>query len=173
MMASVLAEAGTNQMAGRPEGIQMENNLEQLSRLAVTLNQETDSYTKSLAELEKKLLKMNLGIQAWVPLIEVAKSGMPSRDTCIRPMLGYAKTDEGWGFAIQELRIERGFYEGDESCPYENHYEDEPPKPLLKSSRELRIRAAREIEPLLEALKLRAEEVLPMLRQASELAGQV
>ncbi len=148
-------------------------NLAELSRLAEALNQQTDLYTQSLTELEKKLVRMNLGIETWVTLMEVATSGTPNRDTCIRTLLGFAKTSEGWGFATKEYRIERGYFQGDEDCPYENHYEESPAKLLLKSSREVRIRAAGRIEELLDALKDRAEQTIPKLREASDLARQV
>ena len=145
--------------------------LEELSRLAETINQETDSYTQSLAELEKKLVCMNLGIEAWVPLNpEVATSGIPERNTRIRTILGFAKTTEGWGFAVQDVRIDRGFLDGDPNCPYENRFEDSPPKLLLKSSRELRILAAGRIEEVLDALKLEAEETISALKKAAGLA---
>ena len=148
-------------------------NLAELSRLAEILNKETDTYTQSLTQLENKLNKLNLGIEAWVPLSESASSGSVDRQSQIRTLLGYAKTSEGWGFAIEDVRIERGYFEGDINCPWENHFEENPARLLLKSSRELRIKAASKIEELLEALKGRAEEVLPTLRQAIEVAKQI
>jgi hypothetical protein len=147
--------------------------LSQLASLAAALNQETDSYTQSLAELEKKLNRLNLGIEAWVVLTEAAKSGNPSRDSYEETILGYAKTEEGWGFAIKDKRVERGYYQGDPDCPWENEYDEGPAKLLLKSSRELRIRAAGRIEELLEALTARANEVIPTLKKAKELAQSI
>src|ERR1700678_2920978 len=94
--------------------------LAELSRLAETLNKETDSYTQSLVQLEKKLSKMNLGVGAWVPLKECGTLGTPRRDSSLLTMLGYAKTSDGWSFALKDVRIERGYFEGDESCPWEN-----------------------------------------------------
>lgn len=146
--------------------------LAELSYLAETLNQETDVYTQSLADLERKLVRMNLGIETWVVLEEIRTSGTPKRDTCTRTLLGFAKTGEGWGFAVQDVRIERGFFQGDSDCPYENQYEDAPPKLLLKSSRDLRIKAASRIEYLLDALKRNAEQTIPALREAREVAQQ-
>ena len=70
--------------------------LAELSRIAEILNQETDSYTQSLANLEKKLVHIKLGVEAWIVLSEVATSGVPARDSRIRTLLGFAKTDEGW-----------------------------------------------------------------------------
>lgn len=149
------------------------NHLAQLSSLAAVLNQETDAYTKSLADLEKKLNRLNLGIEAWVVLTESSKSGTPNRDTTTRTILGYAKTEEGWGFALQEIRVERGYYQNDADCPWENQYEEAPPKLLLKSSRELRMRAAHRIEELLQALIARANDVIPTLQKAKELCESV
>jgi len=149
------------------------NHLVELSSLAQVLNQETDSYTQSLAELEKKLNRLNLGIEAWVVLFESGRAGTPNGDTYSQTLLGYAKTEEGWGFAVKDKRIERGFFENDPACPYENEYDDGAAKLLLKSSRELRIRAAGRIEELLLGLIARANKVIPTLRKAKELSQAV
>jgi hypothetical protein len=142
------------------------NSLAELSHLARTLNEQTDAYTESLTKLEKKLREMNLGVEAWVPLKDTRMSGTPDRDTSIRTILGYAKTSDGWGFATQDLRLESGFFEGDESCPWTNEYEIDQPKLLLKGSRELRILAARRIGDLLNALKSAAEDAVKSLCEA-------
>jgi hypothetical protein len=149
------------------------NHLSQLSSLAQVLNQETDSYTKSLTELEKKINALNLGIETWVLLIESGESGNSNRGIYRQTLLGYAKTDEGWGFAVQERRVERGFFENDSSCPYENEYDEGPAKLLLKSSRDLRIRAARKIEDLLQGLIAKANDVIPTLKKAKELSQTI
>lgn len=140
--------------------------LSELSNLAKTLNQQTDAYTDSLAKLEKKLREMNLGVEAWVTLKETRMSGTPDRDTSIRTVFGYARTSDGWGFAVQEVRLEHGFFEGDESCPWTNVYDNDDPKLLLKSSRELRILAAGRIGDLLKALKSAAEEAIKSVYEA-------
>jgi hypothetical protein len=148
--------------------------LSELARLAETLNEETDSYTESLSQLEKQLRQLNLGIECWVPLVEVARSGSPAgRETYVRILLGYAKTEEGWGFATKEVRVERGYYQGDLDCPYENEYDEGQAKSLLKSSRQLRLQAARRLGDLLEALKSTGESFLSSIQEAKKLAKDV
>jgi hypothetical protein len=150
------------------------NQLAELSHLAQTLNRETDTYTEALTQLESKLKKMNLGVEAWVTLDETGVSGTPMRGTYMRTMLGFAKTfPDGWGFAVKELRIEAGLYEGEESQPYENQYDEDQPKLLLKSSRELRIRASQRIGYLLNELRDQAQAAIKSLQEARKLAGQV
>jgi len=151
----------------------MKDTFIELTALASVLNEESNAYTQSLVSLQAKINKLNLGIEAWVTLSEGEKTGEPGRDTTIRTLFGYARTSDGWGFATKRVRIERGFFEGDHQCPWENHYDEEAPKLLLKSSRELRIQAAEHIESLLEALKDRAEEVLPTLEKAQQLAKEL
>jgi hypothetical protein len=140
--------------------------LEHLSRLAQTLNKETDAYTESLAQLEARLGQLSLGVEAWVKL------EAPSSDDKIITTFGYAKTPEGWGFAIQETRVERGFFEGDRDCPWENHYNQGDPRLLLKSSRELRILAASRMEELLAALEASANQAVAALQRAQQLAAK-
>src|SRR5258708_2986388 len=101
----------------------MMEQIAQLSSLAAVLNQETDSYTQSLTELEKKLNGLNLGIEAWVVLGESQLQGDVNRDSHTRTLLGYGKTDEGWGFVVKEKRVERGYWQNDLDCPWENEYD--------------------------------------------------
>jgi len=74
--------------------------------------------------LVPKLNRLNLGVEAWVVLFESGQAGTPNRDTYSRTLLGYAKTEEGWGFAVKDKRIERGFFENDPTCRYENEYDE-------------------------------------------------
>jgi len=60
--------------------------------------------------LVPKLNRLNLGVEAWVVLFESGQAGTPNRDTYSRTLLGYAKTEEGWGFAVKDKRIERVFF---------------------------------------------------------------
>jgi hypothetical protein len=153
--------------------MEINNHVAQLSSLAETLNQETDTYTESLTQLEKKLRQMNLGVEAWVPLKENNRSGNPKRQSTMMTMLGYAKTSDGWGFALRDVRVECGFYQGDADCPWEDHYDEGEPKLLLKSSRELRILAARYIGDLLVALQAAGNESVKALQEAKKLAQQI
>ena len=86
------------------------------------------------------------------------------------PLLSSAKTEEGWGFTVKDRRVERGYWQGDEDCHWENEYDEGPAKLLLKSSRELRIGAAGRLEDLLTSLVARANEVIPTLKKPKQLA---
>jgi hypothetical protein len=153
--------------------IETNNQLAELSHLAQVLNKETDAYSEALSQLENKLKKMNLGIEAWVNLAESSVSGNPMRSTFWRTMLGFAKTSDGWGFAVKQVRVESGFYENDESCPWENHYDESEPKLLLKASREQRIIAAQRMEYLLKELTGQARATISFLQQARYMADKM
>ena len=137
-----------------------------LSRLADKLNQTTDAYTQSLVAVEKNLREMNLGVETWVEIDEAAKSGGPDRETSLRKLLGYAKANEGWSLVIKTVRVERSCRENDPEGPWENIYEEDPPKPLLKASRELRIEAAAHVPRLLEALQTRVVTLIESIEDA-------
>jgi hypothetical protein len=145
----------------------MQDKLAVLSHLSESLNSVTDTYTKSLAEMQATLRKMNLGIKAWVPLSEVSKSGEPMRNKSIWLELGYAKTREGWGFAVRKVRRERGYYEGELDCPWTDEYIEEDPTPLLKESREVRLEASEQVERLLDELQRRGKELLESVAKAN------
>lgn len=140
--------------------------LASLSRLAEKLNQTTDSYTRSLIDVEKQLRDMNIGVETWLTISETAKSGSPDRETSSRKMLGYAKLSDGWSLAVKTLRIERGQMPNDRETHWENIYEDESPRPLLKSSREWRIEAAAHVPALLNAIETHATELVLSLEKA-------
>jgi rubrerythrin len=137
-----------------------------LSRLAEKLNQTTDAYTQSLTALEKQLREMNIGIEIWLEINETAKSGSPSRETSLRKLLGYARLTEGWSLAVKTVRVERGYMADDAQTPWENVYEEEAAKALLKASREQRIEAAEHVPKLLEQLEARMTELIRSVEQA-------
>ncbi len=137
-----------------------------LSRLAEKLNQTTDSYTQSLTAVEKQLREMNLGVEIWLEVAETAKSGSPDRETSLRKLLGYARLTDGWSLAVKNLRVERGYLQNDSERPWENIYDEDPPKSLLKASRDLRIAAAEHVPRLLETLETRVMELIQSVEQA-------
>jgi hypothetical protein len=137
-----------------------------LSRLAEKLNQTTDSYTQSMIVVEKQLREMNIGVETWLEISETAKAGSPDRETSLRKLLGYAKLPEGWSLAVKTVRVERGYWQNDPASPWENVYEEDPPKPLLKASRELRIEAAQHVPKLLENLETRVVELIRAVQEA-------
>jgi hypothetical protein len=144
----------------------------ELSRLAEKLNQESDAFTTRLASLNEKLNKLNLGVEVWLersPLSDQLTAGNPMRDTNEQTLLGFAKTPDGWGLAVKDVRIERGYYENDLDCPWNCTYEVSQPKLLLKSSRQLRLKAASALPLLLEDIKEKAEQVLAQIEKARHL----
>jgi hypothetical protein len=152
----------------KPEGLE-ESHMEtlvSLSHLAQKLNPTTDSYTRSLSQVEKQLRDINIGVETWLGISETAKSGSPDRETSLRKMLGYAKLAEGWSLAVKTVRVERGYLQNDRECPWENVYEEDPPKPLLKASRDLRIEAAGHVAALLQTLETRAVELIQSVEEA-------
>jgi hypothetical protein len=137
-----------------------------LSRLAQKLNQTTDSYTQSLTDVEKQLREMNIGVEAWIEISETVKSGTPDRETSLRKMLGYSRVTDGWSLAVKTVRVERGCQENDPNNLWENIYEEEAPKPLLKASRDVRIEAAEHVPVLLAAIEGRVAQLIQSVEEA-------
>lgn len=140
--------------------------LSSLSLLAGKLNQTTDIYMQSLTAVESRLREMNLGVETWLEISESIKSGSPECETSLRKLLGYAKLADGWSLAIKTVRVERRCWKNDAASPWENIYEQDPPKPLLKASRDLRIEAAEYVPRLLESLELRVKELIKSVIEA-------
>src|SRR5579884_1504068 len=140
--------------------------LSSLSFLAEKLNQTTDIYMQSLTAVENWLREMNLGVETWLEVSESAKSGSPDHETFQRKLLGYAKLADGWSLAVKTVRVERGCWKNDPASPWENIYEQDAPKPLLKASRDLRIEAAEYVPRLLENLEVRVRELIKSVVEA-------
>ncbi|HEV3040846.1 MAG TPA: hypothetical protein VHA33_23975 [Candidatus Angelobacter sp.] len=105
-------------------------------------------------------------MESWIEIAETAKAGNPDRETSLRKLLGYVKLADGWSLAVKTVRIERGCWQNDPKSPWENTYEEEAPKPLLKASRDLRIEAAQFVPKLLERLEERVAELIRSVEEA-------
>lgn len=69
---------------------------QKLKEVSLDLNNSTDSFNKSVAEIESFLQSLNLGIEAWV-LMELNTEKPVPRKT----YLGYAKASGKWGLHIK------------------------------------------------------------------------
>lgn len=159
----------------------MLENLKKLKIVVSRLNESSDTLTEALTQINDKLNTMNIGLTVWLDggpslstrLIEKPKGTAGDVYTVeSKEILGYTKTKIGWGLAVKSIRVEHGYFEGDRNSPFANPIEGEI-KPLLDSTRDLRIAAIELLPKIIGLLKDAAEETINSIEQAKKLAAEL
>lgn len=143
--------------------------LSELAAISKTLNDESNRVNTLLNELERKLRALNLGVEAWAyqePL-SVSPSTFFDPDTekgyeeSRELVLGWTSVGEKGGLAVRTvsyIREEGEWIRKDEG----------PLTPLLQASRSTRIAALEKTDVLIEALTLRARQVVASIEKAAQ-----
>jgi len=126
-----------------------------LENSASRFNSVSDTANRALADAEARLVGLNIGIEVWHQTgIEISlptgRSGADDTRDHIIDVLGFARINGKWCFAVQKVRKTSGFFEGDLSCPYTDEFLESPPVPLLKQSRSVRINALKQLPAFLK-----------------------
>lgn len=127
-----------------------------LENSAKELNSITDSCNKTLQSAQDRLVSLNVGIEYWFddPIHRSDLSGdVGPNDVSTEywKHLGFCKIDGVWVLGVKEVRHASGFYQGDLEYPFTSKYVDNPPVPILNSSRELRLSACDSLADFLSA----------------------
>jgi len=144
-----------------------------LESQANALNRASDTANQTLIDAEEKLISLNIGVEQWFPkALEStdADGGINPHETTehIEDILGFARVEGKWCFAVKKIKRVSGFYEGDMGCPYENQYIEAKPAPLLKQSRSLRINAIEVLPEFLEQILEHVSQKLEKLNEVTE-----
>jgi len=144
-----------------------------LETQANALNRASDTANQTLIDAEEKLIALNIGVELWFPkALESTdvEGSINLHDTTehIEDVLGFARIDGKWCFAVKKLKRVTGFYDGDINCPYENVYLEAKPAPLLKQSRVLRINAIEVLPEFLEQVLTQVTDKLERLNESTE-----
>jgi hypothetical protein len=143
--------------------------LASLSITAERLNSASDELNSALKIIERQLVDLNLGIEAWVPL-------PPTREWLSSPMegepeewresqLGFYRAAEAWMLATRTTQYHQF---GDYGGPM---WEHSNVRPLLRSPRDLRLAAVPALSDLMQELHKQASEKLALVDDAKALAG--
>jgi hypothetical protein len=142
--------------------------LQALSQLAPQLNKATDLYTAELEEIEESLDKLNLGVAVELDdyfHTENTKTEWNDDAEVIGTYravftLGYGRDQhDDWRFLVREYKERMDFNEtpAEQACT-----------PLLNTSRDLRIAAAKQIPDLLKAIEGHVKEKIEVLSKISD-----
>ncbi len=145
--------------------------LRRFSSAATRLNADSDSANATISAIEKHLVDENVGLEVWLPQVVTSADpeGSTLEKTWAATRLGFTKLDGEWQLAVKPVRFVTGFFEGDTSCPYQEEFVAGDPVPLLKSSREIRIRALKLLPDLIEQLTEEAERCSDTIGEAKRL----
>lgn len=133
-----------------------------LQDLSTVLNSKSDVLNEAIKAFEAKLASLRLGVSAWVnpPLIsEVTDENGINEDTTTT-RLGYSKATGTWCLTIEE-DSER--YSGTPGAPWPSY------APLSQASRDIRLKAIKQLPLLVKALEKKADEALHEVSQAEKL----
>ena len=155
----------------------MLDSLKELKTVSDRLNESSDSLNSLLDQINFNLNKLNLGLTIWVDLppmtsksIEIPPHALDAYGAEAVELLGYTKTQTGWGLAVKEATRVHGYFEGDRNCPFSNQIDEGEIRPLSSCSRDLRLRSIELLPELFRALKTRAEEFVGALEEAKKMA---
>jgi hypothetical protein len=146
--------------------------LDDLTPIARRLNNASDELNLALRRIEHRLNELGIGIDRFEP-IPGTRDVVSSRDSrdpeeWSEYQVGYDRIGDRWALLIRRAH----FVDEAPDVASEDCWTFDEIKPLLKASRELRIKAVAAIPALLKALKAEAEEVLSVVDAAKRLAGE-
>jgi len=143
-----------------------------LAPVASRLNSSSDDLNAALKRIEDRLNELGIGISRFVPIPDtrkIAREGVEHQaEDWSEYQIGYDRLNDRWA-----LWTRRAHFQDDPTMTAapEDCWQFDEEKPLLRSSRELRIKAIAAIPELLRGLKSEAEGVLQVVEIARRIAG--
>ena len=151
-------------------------NLADLTKLSIAINQKSNEVNQILQDLEKKLLTMNLGVEAWVPNFPLAsvQETVTEENSYGDEYERLYSREEVLGFGLHGARymllVKEMHYSAQPAMGNEDWRLDREgrPRPLLQASRELRIAALERIERLIDALLAEAQKIISAIEKGRQ-----
>jgi hypothetical protein len=144
----------------------VQDSYKQLTQAAVSLNSASDELGKAISVLDAALIKLNLGVSAWVTLSQNDGSKQ-GQDWWWARQFGYTKVRDKWGVALRSISGDHCYPDGDSEDAW--LYNDAP--------RWMRTEAVEKIPELLEGLLKQVLETTKSVQkktaQAVEMAAAI
>ncbi|HTR24274.1 MAG TPA: hypothetical protein VMI10_09830 [Terriglobales bacterium] len=148
--------------------------LAELSSLAQQLNTKSNNLNGYIEALNQQLAAMNIGLEFYMKHPPLFTSGKRLDDRTSPPTkyeentyLGWDKLGEKWELTVKEVTTE---YQWNDDSREVEAVDSEEYTPLLKASRELRLKAVDHFDDLLETLKMHVKDKLRQLNNAEQVA---
>jgi hypothetical protein len=154
----------------------MVDTVNELAGLSRRLNQSSDKINSIIADLNKKLVALNFGIEVWTygpiaetdpELLDPSKLASNLRSKNV-DYLGWCKLSDVWQLSVKSGTLVESVDEGGFSELTDVDY-----MPLSKTSREMRAAAIKAIPELLDRIKIEAEALLDSIEKAEAAAAKL
>jgi hypothetical protein len=146
-------------------------NLTELVELSTQLNSRSDDLNRLIEALNSQLVASNLGLEFWLETNPLSDTGLFYGASNIKSQqlkyLGYVKIEGEWQLAVRDDLIE---YQWDQEIQVETPVSTVRRFPLLKCTRDTRLKAADLFDELLEGLKETVIAKLAVIKRAEESA---
>jgi hypothetical protein len=154
------------------------NDLEPISK---RLNAASDELSKTLESIQQKLNAFSLGVEAWLsvpdfgPLHSEVVGIVDNIRTIRNQELGYGRIGDGWGLIVRTSLYKQNFDAKDSEWLLTTYFPDDVvgQKPLLKASRDTRVRAVWAIPDLINLLHNTAGQVIDAVEEAKKIADSL
>jgi hypothetical protein len=153
--------------------------LKDLSALGRQLNSLTDDLNKQLTDIQERLEKSSIGVEAWVKKDALHEEysdtwtgdPFPTRHR-IATELGYARLGDGWELAVRTvIYLQELDPNTHEWCEYGG--EVKRAKPLLRATRTLRAAAVDRIPALIDALYEAGSKLVDAVEKARKISSSL
>lgn len=133
-----------------------------LQDISNVLNSKSDTLNEAIKAFEAKLASLRLGVSAWVspPLISEVIDENTIREDTFTTKLGYSKATGHWCLTIEDDSARNSGIPG---APWPSY------SPLSQASRDIRLKAIKQLPLLVKALEKSADEALKEVGQAEKL----
>ncbi len=157
------------------------DSINELSDLSRKLNEKSDALNAAISSINKKLARLNFGVEVWLEQSPIECGDFDTTDSEIedRPtdptanaeLLGYCYVEDAWQLAVKNVTLH---LRADQFGHTYNEATDSlQPRPLLKASRQLRFKSASEIPQLLDRIKDEATLLLEGIEKAEKAASKL
>jgi hypothetical protein len=146
--------------------------LKALAALAPQLNEATDRYVAEIKAIEAELQQLNLGVEVELnrPFLETPLqeeqdyNSEVSQSFYLAQRLGWGRHRDTWGFVVYDYRVD---CEGSGSN-LEETWKRQDETPLLQTSRQIRIAAAKHVLQLLDEIEAVGKKYMESLDEVRD-----
>lgn len=148
----------------------MTASLSELSRVAEQLNKESAKVNAIISRVNESLAGMNIGVEVWLDKldqflwIDDPRNDVTASTQCMAEQLGYGLTEDRWQLAVRLVEVREAERKNVTEYDVLNAHAS---RPLIKTSRNLRIASLELLPTLTESIKHRLESMIASIAKSA------